>query len=321
MEEFSVEIWSLTGGEKSGVIESLLKEVSKLSNELDNLKNSSNNLSRKIEENEVSIGKIDENSKYLSESQEKLLEDISSFRTTKKDCEELFGDWQEKEKVLAEILDENKKINETLKEISSQAENTNQQAKDALEITTTMSLARAFKTRKDEAKVSAKIFSWAFYISAGIAILIVLGQFLFLELHSDNEINLLNAWLGKAPVLVFLFWVVQFSSKKSSQQHSIMEFYAQKQALAESYQGYKDQIKEFDGADSELEKLMTINLESVGKDSSTVMEQSHREKHSPFFELIELLLIWKGVKRDVIDKNVVKKNTSQKDNKVNGESP
>ena len=109
-------------------------------------------------------------------------------------------------------------------------------------------------------------------------------------IDQKSLLSYLHFFLTRLPMLVIPLWLGIFASKKSSLLTRLEEFYAQKQTLAESYEGYKNRMNEIgEEASEELIELMKINLFSLGRDSKTVIDGAVDEKHGP----MEQMMFWR----------------------------
>lgn len=196
-------------------------------------------------------------------------------------------------KNLRQIEESNIKLIQNLQITSAASEKTKEQAvaakekaDDALSSAITVSIARSFKERKREAVRQRWIYDGLFVLSLIFGIIATYSVFDMIVPAGEGIVANLESLVSKLPFLIFFIWLGVFASKKSSSASRIEEFYAQKQALAESYEGYKGEILNNGKGSRELAQLMAINLLSINKDSGAIFDGVNSEKHSPLHELL-----------------------------------
>ncbi|MGE6581951.1 hypothetical protein ACQKD0_13190 [Vreelandella aquamarina] len=173
--------------------------------------------------------------------------------------------------------------------LAQSARNIQAKADDILGSAVTVQLAKSFKERKEAAATQRDKYDNTFYISLGIGAFVAFVIFFSSNNELDSFWDYVQFFATRLPLLVIPLWLGIFASKKSSYLTRLEEFYAQKQTLAESYEGYKSRLSEIgDDASEDLLELMRINLLSISRDSKSVIDGAAKEKHGPIEELLAL---------------------------------
>lgn len=161
---------------------------------------------------------------------------------------------------------------------------------------TSAGLATAYNTRRNKAERSAKFYSWAFF--AGIVLLALSAAATFTQSFSLlpfswEHINFASAkeyfdkLLFKLPIVIPVLWATLTVSKRRSEMHRLAEEYAHKEALAQSYEGFKQQIAEMDKDNEPLiQRLLEVILKAIAINAATTLEGKHGEK-MPIQEALE----------------------------------
>ncbi|MGJ8526791.1 hypothetical protein LMG33818_002548 [Halomonadaceae bacterium LMG 33818] len=279
---YKFEVWS-SSSERPGssLIPQLLGDLNDLQHKALTLKTSHQSITQQIEDVKKTLKSVETENNNLNASQTTLIGNISDFNKSKDEAEDLVSKLKADKEKVGQMQEDNTKIKQELEDIKKSAESTNNQALAALDSTTTMGLAKSFKDRKDAAGEEAKKYSKNFYISVGISLGVVLLAFFGPAFFHYTVGGAFENWAIRVPIVVFLVWLVLFTSKKASQQSALMEFYAQKQALAESYQGYKKQVEEVSTDDDDLKNLIKMLLIAISRDSAEVLDRSEKINHLP----------------------------------------
>jgi len=161
---------------------------------------------------------------------------------------------------------------------------------------TSAGLATAYNNRRIKAERDARFYSRAFFV--GICLLALSAaatvtqsfslQTLSWELISfASAKEYLDKLLFKLPIVIPILWATLTVSKRRSEMHRLAEEYAHKEALAQSYEGFKQQITEM-GKDDEplIRDLLEVILKAISINAATTLEGKHGEK-MPIQEAIE----------------------------------
>ncbi len=161
---------------------------------------------------------------------------------------------------------------------------------------TSAGLASAYRIQKNTFDGLIKKFTHIFYGS--LISLVVVGLVMIVEKLSIWPISIqfinLAEWdsifkslLYKAPFSAVLIWLALFASKRRNQYERLQQEYAHKEALASSYESYRNQLDSLGEADKqELQKhLIECAINTIAFNASSTLDKDHREK-MPFEELI-----------------------------------
>lgn len=278
----------------SGVIQKMMELEGSITSSENRVGDLESRVGRAAEEVQELRGSAQEFTNQVGELEDKVSEAEDLESTVSDLVEKLKGEetvFHEDKEKLEKYLAESDKLLESSKDVKDRLDSINEQAEQALSGAITVSLARTFKERKQEAVRLRWIYDVAFVIAIAVAIYISYG--IFLDVASVGEGGGALSWpvmLSRVPFLAFFVWLGVFASKKSSVSSRIEEFYAQKQTLAESYEGYRreiDKLSDEEEGKEELVRLMAINLASLSKDSSVIMESASKESHHPLQEAFE----------------------------------
>ena len=93
--------------------------------------------------------------------------------------------------------------------------------------------------------------------------------------------------LIRLPIIVPVVWAALTVSKRRSEMHRLAEEYAHKEALAKSYEGFKQQIIDMDiNTKAMLAELLEVLLKAVSLNAARTMDGKHGDK-MPAHEAIE----------------------------------
>lgn len=161
---------------------------------------------------------------------------------------------------------------------------------------TSAGLATAYEKRRRKAEASARYYSIAFF--TGIVVLAVSAAATVTQTFSfspftwdfiaiDSFKEYLDKILFKLPLVIPVLWATLTVSKRRSEMQRLAEEYAHKEALAQSYEGFKQQIIEL-GKDDDLllRNLLEVILKAISINAAKTLEGKHGEK-MPIQEVIE----------------------------------
>jgi DNA repair exonuclease SbcCD ATPase subunit len=83
--------------------------------------------------------------------------------------------------------------------------------------------------------------------------------------------------LQRLPIVLPVIWFAVFTSKRRSEAERLRQEYAHKEALAKSYQSFKEQIEELDSKNREplLEKLLAVAIDTIATNASNTLDKKH----------------------------------------------
>lgn len=176
---------------------------------------------------------------------------------------------------------------------------------------TSAGLASAYKAQKDSYSDPIKNQSLLFYFS--IAAIVVLALVASIETWSplkfesiSNVEGFLKSISFKLPVILPLIWLAAYASKRRSEAQRLQQEYAHKEALAKSYQNFKDQIDQLDDTNAHAEltkKLLDSAIQAVSANASVTLDGKHGD-NTPAVDAIEKLT----EKFDKVSENIKKNN-------------
>ena len=128
------------------------------------------------------------------------------------------------------------------------------QIEEAMPGAFTAGLAKAYYDLKVSCEKQISIFSWVFY-GCMVALFLFSGALIAKDVNfSEFSITLIDigSWqdlalgvLRRLPFILPILWLALFASKRRSEFHRLHQEYAHKEALAKSYQSFKQQIKSY----------------------------------------------------------------------------
>ena len=110
----------------------------------------------------------------------------------------------------------------------------------------------------------------------------ILSSWLSIEpLDSGDPVNLLAGLIYRLSVLAPLVWLTFFVSKRLSEAQRLKQEYAHKEAVAKSYESFKQQIDKLN-LDAEKDLLIKIllktSIEAIGFNPSKTLDKKHGDK-------------------------------------------
>lgn len=184
----------------------------------------------------------------------------------------------------------------------------NEQIENLLPGATSAGLATAYRAMRKSFSEPIKQYSKLFYISiailAIIAFISTIDSIGYPELIKfvdvTNISNLLSNLSHKLPVILPVLWLALFASKRRNEAQRLQQEYAHKEALAKSYQSFKNQIDNLQDGNKEqlLEKLLSAAIDAVAANASSALDGKHDEKtpiHLGLDKTLEQLEKIKGI--------------------------
>jgi predicted membrane chloride channel (bestrophin family) len=103
--------------------------------------------------------------------------------------------------------------------------------------------------------------------------------------------EMLRTLLSRAPIILPIIWLAIFSGTRRSQYERLYQEYAHKEALASSYESYRNQIKQLNTTSEDLQKeLLSKAIDAISFNASKTLDGKHSEKPptSKIFESIDI---------------------------------
>jgi hypothetical protein len=148
---------------------------------------------------------------------------------------------------------------------------------DLLPGATSAGLAHAFDKRRNTFLEPGKRWQWIFVGSIlALALLAVTGLF---QVYNDGTLTygeLFRHWLSRAPIAASLVWLALHASRESSLAKRLEEDYGYKSAIASSFQGFQQQMREIGATaapNSPLVKLCDDTLSTLASPPGRIYEK------------------------------------------------
>lgn len=170
---------------------------------------------------------------------------------------------------------------------------------------TSAGLATSYRTLKEGFDNPIKLYTALFY---GSLLLLVFGALVmavealnvwppsikFVETPSWDVI--VRALIYKAPFVAPVVWLALFSGKRRSQYERLQQEYAHKEALASSYQSYRQQLDAMKVDVEDLKKdLIAKAIDTIAYNASKTLDGKHDE-HPPLQQLLDKLSVDEATK-------------------------
>lgn len=296
------------GSENTQPIEKIIKENLEQSNKR-NLEINSLYESLSTGENSLRV-KIEKESNEIKETKEKIITAYESALKHKKQLDEFYekiygtqnnNESGTQEKGLNNYLNEKIRLLEQYeKDQFNKHDAIFAQINTLLPGATSAGLASAYKVMKDKFDKPIKIYTLTFYIA--LSSLFIFSFFVLLDkfTFSPFEISMvqpkqwdemLRTLLSRAPIILPIIWLAIFSGTRRSQYERLYQEYAHKEALASSYESYRNQIKQLNTTSEDLQKeLLSKAIDAISFNASKTLDGKHSEKPptSKIFESIDI---------------------------------
>jgi hypothetical protein len=169
----------------------------------------------------------------------------------------------------------------------------NEEIKSALPSATRAGLATAFSDMKRSFSVPIIINSVIFYTA--VIFLVGVSFYFLIDIDEKGKIivvtftslsDALSNLAQKLPIILPLVWLAVFASKRRSESQRLQQEYAHKEALAFSYQNFKEQIDKLGAENKEemLDKLLVSAIYAVASNASETLDKKHGD-NSPMHDL------------------------------------
>ncbi|WP_394178422.1 hypothetical protein [Marinomonas posidonica] len=169
----------------------------------------------------------------------------------------------------------------------------NEEIRSALPSATRAGLATAFSDMKKSFTLPIIINSIIFYLA--VISLVGISIYFLIDIDDKGKIivvtftNLSDAFSNlaqKLPIILPLVWLAVFASKRRSESQRLQQEYAHKEALAFSYQNFKEQIDKLGAENKEemLDKLLVSAIYAVASNASETLDKKHGD-NSPIHDL------------------------------------
>ena len=119
------------------------------------------------------------------------------------------------------------------------------------------------------------------------------------ELSLGNKaISILDSLIYKLPFILPAIWVALFVSGRRNEAQRLAQEYAHKEALAKSYESYKQQIEKLSEVEQNklLPVLMEIMLKAIALNPAETLDKNHKEP-TPIEEVIKKKEFWDFIEK------------------------
>lgn len=214
-------------------------------------------------------------------------------------------------------LSKKQEFDEFYKDTTNKIIGIKDEADNILKKGTQAGLAGSFVAAKEEAKNNAYKHKGMFYrFVAAIPATFILGTLYLLTCH-PNEIIMANAPM-LIPISFFIFlpliWLGISNNKKMNQYYKLEQEYAHKEALARSFEGYKEQIEDIYSKDDNkdlLQGLLKVNIDEFKNNPSNALGDVPSADH-PYKMALKMLKFWSKFGNDAKKIASAKDQTSPK---------
>ena len=304
--------------------------------------NNDNELEKKLEEVSVALKQIEQQSAALKAASDKahiINSAVSTYSQQKTAVSNTVAEingiketansaYETIKKQEAESLQYNKSIASTEKKyketintfanfqarietILYKAESSNDEATKILGTATTIGLSKSFKDRKSSLNRYRYLAYVAFVICLASIILILSETYLDaiplvgtpVQQQLENSLaDAFYSFLKMLPWLIAPTWGAIVFSKLGHELTKLEEFYAQKEAIAKAYVGYKDELERLSQNDDrfeELIELIKLNINTISMSSIGLIEKNPPEH--PYKEVINNFLLKKSSSKKNVD--------------------
>jgi hypothetical protein len=176
---------------------------------------------------------------------------------------------------------------------------------DLLPGATSAGLATAYKDLKESFDGQIKKYTDIFFTSVvaipAVAFIASVKEFSILQLSiSFADVTTIDAILRlavlKLPFILPLVWLAVFASMRRSQYERLQQEYAHKEALAKSYDSYRQQLDQLKVADTDSlkQELISKAIDAIAFNASNTLNGKHREQ-MPLERALEIVTGDKGI--------------------------
>jgi hypothetical protein len=162
----------------------------------------------------------------------------------------------------------------------------NTQIEELLPGATSAGLAAAYRAMRKSFAKPIKQYSRLFYVSIGVLSVTAFISTVDSIWTTDSVIkfidvtdykNFLSNLTHKLPIILPVLWLAIFSSKRRSEALRLQQEYSHKEALAKSYQNFKNQVDSLHSEKKEelLEKLLSAAIDAVAANASDTLDKKH----------------------------------------------
>lgn len=259
------------------------------------LENGSDSIRAQVSEAQTEVERDSGSIKELLDESEKQIAFLQSFYREivgkKDDAGQIVGGLK------AEITERQKELDDFKVKQEQRYEALNTQIEELLPGATSAGLAAAYRAMRKSFAKPIKQYSLLFYISVAVlsltAFLSTIDSFWTSEsiikfIDVTDYKNFLSNLAHKLPIILPVLWLAIFASKRRSEALRLQQEYSHKEALAKSYQNFKNQVDNLQSGKKEelLEKLLGAAIDAVSSNASDTLDKKHGD-NSPAHDGLE----------------------------------
>lgn len=263
-------------------LEEYYMQISEYHSEL--LENGSDSIKSKVFETQSEVEEVAASIRALLDESEKQIAFLQSFHKEvvgkKDDNGHMVGGLK------AEITARQKELDDFKSKQQQRYEALNSQIEELLPGATSAGLAAAYRAMRKSFAKPIKQYSKLFYISVTVLSLTAFLSTIDSFWTADSVVtfidvtdykNFLSNLAHKLPIILPVFWLAIFASKRRSEALRLQQEYSHKEALAKSYQNFKDQVDSLQSEKREelLEKLLAAAIDAVASNASDTLDRKH----------------------------------------------
>lgn len=188
----------------------------------------------------------------------------------------------------------------------------NTQIESLLPGATSAGLASAYREMKDSfdrpIENASKVFYWSIGVLIVGSVLLCLDKVswsngLLVEwVHLTDWQSVLRSIAYKLPFYGPAVWLAYYASKRRSEYQRLKQEYAHKEALAKSYENFKNQVEKLDAEDGQLMvSLLEKAIAAISYNASQTLDGKHGDK-MPLQEAVERLTA--VISKATVERNV-----------------
>lgn len=115
---------------------------------------------------------------------------------------------------------------------------------------------------------------------------------------SNRIMEVLDSLIYRLPFVLPAFWLVVFVSRRRNEAQRLAQEYAHKEALAKSYDSYKQQIEKLseENRNELLPKLMDNMLKAISLNPAETLDKNHKDP-TPIEEVIKKKEFWDFIEK------------------------
>lgn len=183
----------------------------------------------------------------------------------------------------------------------------NKQIESLLPGATSAGLSSAYNIMYNKFNGEVKMYGWLFYLSLVLLLCAVFGVNFIPNIAAQHVVldssimarivTTLDRIIYKLPFVLPALWLAFYISRRRNESQRLAQEYAHKEALAKSYDSYKQQIEKLSGEESDrlLLVLMENTLNAIAFNPAKILDGNSKEP-SPIEEIAKNKDLWEFIK-------------------------